>query len=153
TGDLGSFDEHGYLQIVDRKKRLLVLSTGMNVAPAPIERAINESAYISQSLDGGDKQQDIMASVNPEYESLSTSAEKQGIKIETKEELSKKPEVKELIEKESEKGTRFFTSYQRPKTIQIIGEEWTIDTGELTPKLSIITNIIEERYRDLISDL
>ena len=153
TGDLGRFDEHGYLQIVDRKKRLLVLSTGMNVAPAPIESAINESAYISQSLVVGDNQKYIIALVNPEYESLIPWAEKQGIKFETKEELSKKPEVKELIEKEIEKGTRFFTSYQRPKTIQIIGEEWTIDTGELTPKLSLKTNVIEERYRDLISDL
>src|SRR5699024_12529871 len=91
--------------------------------------------------------------VNPEYESLIPCDEKQRIKFETKEELSKKTEVKELIEKEIEKGTLFFTSYQRPKTIQIIGEEWTIDTGELTPKLSLKTNIIEERYRDLISDL
>src|SRR5699024_1531547 len=95
----------------------------------------------------------IIALVNPEYESLIPWAEKQGIKFETKEEVSKKPEEKELIEKEIEKGTRLFTSYQRQKTIQIIDEEWTIDTGKLTPKLSLKTNIIEERYRDLISDL
>src|SRR5699024_5190989 len=134
-------------------KRLLALSAGMNGAPVAIESDINESAYISQSLVVGDNQKYIIALVNPEYEPLIPWAENQGIKFETKEELSKKPEVKELIEKEIEKGTRFFTSYQRPKTIQIIGEEWTIDTGELTPKLSLKTNIIEERYRDLISDL
>src|SRR5699024_8109098 len=94
-----------------------------------------------------------IALVNPEYESLIPWAENQGIKFETKEALSKKPEVKELIQKENEKDTRFFTSYQRPKTIHIIGEEWTIDTGDLTQKLSIKTNINKERYRDLISDL
>src|SRR5699024_1228671 len=141
------------LQIVDRKKRLLVLSTGMNVAPAPIESAINESAYISQSLVVGDNQKYIIALVNPEYESLIPWAEKQGIKFETKEELSKKPEVKDLIEKEIATGTRSLTSYQRTKTIQIIGEEWTIDTGELRPKSSLRTNVIEGRYRDLISEL
>src|SRR5699024_210700 len=136
---------HGYLQIVDRKKRLLVLSTGMNVAPAPIESAINESAYISQSLVVGDNQKYIIALVNLEYEFLIPWAEKQGIKFETKEELSKKQEVKELMEKEIEKGTGFVTSYQRVKTIQIISEEWTSHTYEVTPKLSLKTNVIEER--------
>src|SRR5699024_12717464 len=106
-----------------------------------------------QSLVVGDNQKYIIALVNPEYESLIPWSVKQGIKFETKEELSKKSEVKELIEKEIEKGTRFFTSYQRPKTIQIIGEEWTIDTDELTPKLSHKSNEIKKRYRDLISDL
>src|SRR5690625_7047519 len=102
----------------------------MNVAPAPIESAINESAYISQSLVVGDNQKYIIALVNPEYESLIPWAEKQGVKFESKEALSEKPEVKALIEKEIEKGTRFFTSYKGPTTIQLIVEAGTIDTGE-----------------------
>src|SRR5699024_9611011 len=73
-----------------------------------IESAINESAYISQSLVVGDNQKYIIALVNPEYESLIPWAEKQGIKFETKEELSKKPEVKELIDR---KSTRLNSSH------------------------------------------
>src|SRR5699024_2575515 len=105
------------------------------------------------SLVVGDNQKYIIALVNPEYESLIPWAEKQGIKFESKEELSEKPEVKALIEKEIEKGTRFFTSYQRPKTIQIIGEEWTIVTVELIPILSLNTNVIDECYDYLINEL
>lgn len=152
TGDLGDFDEHGYLRILDRKKRLLVLSTGMNVAPAPIESAINESSFIGQSLVVGDNEKYIMALINPEYEVLVPWAEKQGIKFDKKEDLSELPEVKKLLEKEIEKTTEFFTSYQRPKEIIIIGDEWTIDTGELTPKMSLKTNVIEERYKELIEE-
>src|SRR5690625_1248075 len=70
TGDIGEFDEEGYLKIIDRKKRILVLSTGMNVAPQPIENAINESAYIAQSLVIGDNRNYVLTIINPEFESL-----------------------------------------------------------------------------------
>ena len=150
TGDIGDFDEHGYLRILDRKKRLLVLSTGMNVAPAPIESAINESPYIGQSLVVGDNEKYILALVNPEYEALTEWATKRGLKYESNEALSQLPEVKAMFEEEITKRTKRFTNYSRPKKIIVIGKEWTIDTGELTPKLSLKTNVIEDRYADVI---
>ena len=150
TGDIGDFDEHGYLRILDRKKRLLVLSTGMNVAPAPIESAINESPYIGQSLVVGDNEKYILALVNPEYEALTEWATKRGLKYESNEALSQLPEVKAMFEEEINKRTKRFTNYSRPKKIIVIGKEWTIDTGELTPKMSLKTNIIEDRYAAVI---
>lgn len=150
TGDIGDFDEYGYLRILDRKKRLLVLSTGMNVAPAPIESAINESPYIGQSLVVGDNEKYILALVNPEYEALTEWATKRGLNYESNEALSQLPEVKAMFEEEISKRTKRFTNYSRPKKIIVIGKEWTIDTGELTPKLSLKTNVIEDRYADVI---
>lgn len=153
TGDVGELDSTGYLKIIDRKKRLLVLSTGMNVAPQPIENAINESAYISQSLVIGDNRKYVLCLINPEYESLIPWAKQNGITASTKEELSQHSKVKQMLEKEVRKLTGKFTNYAQPKKVIVIGEEWTIDGGELTPKLSLKTNIIEERYKTLIENI
>ncbi len=150
TGDVGDFDKNGYLRILDRKKRILVLSTGMNVAPAPIESSINESSYIGQSLVVGDNEKYVLALINPEYEALTEWANKRNLKYNTKEELSQLPEVQALYENEVDQLTNRFSSYAKPKKIIIIGEEWTIDTGELTPKMSLKTKVMEERYAELI---
>lgn len=152
TGDIGDFDEHGYLRILDRKKRIIVLSTGMNVAPAPIESAINECSYIGQSLIVGDNEKFILALINPEYEALHEWARKENLNYNTNEELSQLPEVKAMYEKEIHRLTQRFSNYSQPKEIIVIGEEWTIDTGELTPKMSLKTNIIEDRYAELIKN-
>src|SRR5690606_37434444 len=103
TGDIGELDEDGYLKIIDRKKRLLVLSTGMNVAPQPIENAINESGYISQSLVIGDNRKYVICLVNPDYENLIPWANKNGITVRTREEISQHHLVKELLENEVRK--------------------------------------------------
>lgn len=150
TGDVGSFDEDGYLKIVDRKKRLLILSTGMNVAPAPIESSINESVYISQSLVIGDNRKYVICLVNPEYETLIPWAKKKGMNIDVKKEMCEEPSIQKLLNQEVSRLTKNFTNYNRPKKVIIISDIWSIDSGELTPKLSLKTNIIEERYKDII---
>src|SRR5699024_9013112 len=151
TGDVGELDEDGYLKIIDRKKRLLVLSTGMNVAPAPIESSINESVYISQSFVVGDNEKFVIALVNPEYETLIPWAKKKGISTKDKAVLCRDPVIQKLLNKEVGRLTKHFTNYAQPKKVVIIDEVWSIDTGELTPKLSLRTNVLEERYAEIIS--
>lgn len=150
TGDIGEFDEEGYLKILDRKKRILVLSTGMNVAPQPIENAINESAYIAQSLIIGEDRNYILSIINPEFEGLFDWAKREGIKESDPEKLCKHPKVKEMLEQEVYRLTKQFTNYSQPKKVIIASDEWTIEGGELTPKLSLRANIVEEKYADLI---
>lgn len=152
TGDVGDFDEEGYLKIIDRKKRLLILSTGMNVAPAPIESAINESLYINQSLVVGDNKKYVITLINPEYETLIPWAKRKGIDTTDKKALSHDPAVQKLLNKEVSKFTKKFTSYSQPKKVVIIDDVWSIDTGELTPKLSLKTNVLEDRYAEIIEE-
>lgn len=150
TGDIGQFDEEGYLKILDRKKRILVLSTGMNVAPQPIENAINESAYIAQSLIIGEDRNYILAVINPEFESLVEWAKRKGIKETDYHQLCANPKVKAMLEQEVFRLTERFTNYSQPKKVIIASDEWTIEAGELTPKLSLRANVVEEKYADLI---
>lgn len=153
TGDVGELDEEGYLKIIDRKKRLLILSTGMNVAPAPIESKINESIFIAQTLILGDNQKYVTALINLDYETLIPWAQKQGINTENKEALSRDPLVQKLINDDIVELTKEFTNYAKPKRVTLISDEWSVDSGELTPKLSLKTNIIKKQYEQEIKEM
>lgn len=150
TGDIGKWVDDGYLKIIDRKKRILVLSTGKNVAPQPIESAINESSFIEQSLVVGDNRKFIMCLVNPDYENLLPWAKEKGVRSETLEEICEYKVIRDLLEQEVGDRTAKFANFEQPKKIVIISEPWTIDSGELTPKLSLRINVIQEKYKDLI---
>lgn len=147
TGDIGQVDEENYLKILDRKKRILVLSTGKNVAPQPLESAINESKYIHQSVIFGDQQKYIICLVNPDYEELVPWVKHKGLEIPSFEELCLNPIIQHLYETEVQRLTSGFAKFEHPKKVIIISEPWTIEGGELTPKLSIRMKEIEEKYK------
>ncbi|AXF56871.1 AMP-dependent synthetase/ligase [Salicibibacter kimchii] len=152
TGDIGSLDEDGYLKIVDRKKRVLVLSTGKNVAPAPIESAINESRYIEFAAVIGDGRKYVSALVTPDMENLLPWAKEQGIQTESRAELCERDDVQKLLKDEVAHLTASYADYETPSKVVVIGDEWTVDSGELTPKLSLRMKNIEEKYSDLIAE-
>jgi len=153
TGDIGEFDEDGYLKIIDRKKHLLVLSTGKNVAPAPIENAINESRFIENTVIIGDKRKFVIALIAPDYENLVPWAQKQGIQTESKRELCRHSDVVNLLHGEVGRLTRSFANFEQPKKIVIIDDEWTVESGELTPKLSVRMNTVQDKYGELIEEI
>lgn len=152
TGDIGELDDENYLKIIDRKKRILVLSTGKNVAPQLLENAINESSFIEQSILIGDKKKYTISLVNPDFENLLPWAERNGIKSESKAEICQHNIVKDLFQNEVERHTKSFADFEKPKKVVIIGEEWTVETGELTPKLSMRVKVIESKYKQLIEE-
>src|SRR5699024_471992 len=80
TGDIVTLDEDGYLNIIDRKKRIIVLSTGKTVAPQPIENAMDESDFIGNSIVFGEKQKYIICLVNPDFENLQIWTNRKNIK-------------------------------------------------------------------------
>ncbi|MDC3414563.1 long-chain fatty acid--CoA ligase [Aquibacillus sp. 3ASR75-11] len=150
TGDIGELDEDHYLKIIDRKKRIIVLSTGKNVAPQLIENAINESSYVEQSVLIGDHRKYIICLLNPNFEKLLWWAERNGVKSESLEEICQHPSVRDLFKIEIERQTEPFAKFEKPKKVAIIGEEWTVESGELTPKLSTRVKVIENKYKQLI---
>jgi long-chain acyl-CoA synthetase len=153
TGDLGEWDEEGYLRIIDRKKNLIVLSTGKKLAPQPIENAINNSPYIEQSALVGNGRKYVVALVVPDFELLIPWARNKGLPTDSCEELVRHPAVTELLQQEVKRLTSSFAPFEQPKKVWVAENEWTVESGELTPTLKVRMREIEKKYRDVIDRL
>ncbi len=149
TGDIGEFDEAGYLRVTDRAKNLMVLSTGKNVAPQPIEVALAAAQHISQAVLLGDGRKYVSALVVPDYETvrktLATDA--------PDEELAEDDRVRELVQEDIEAATEEFVSYERPKRFALLPRELNQEAGELTPTLKVRLGPVKERYGEVIEKL
>ena len=149
TGDIGSFDEDGYLTVTDRLKSLIVLSTGKNVAPQPIESALVTAPHISQAVVVGEGRKYVSALVVPDYRAVRATLGVGG----TDEELAGDGRVQRLIEREVEKATRGFADYERPKKVALLPRELSQEAGELTPTLKVKTRVVQRRYGGYIERL
>ncbi|MFA4920889.1 MAG: long-chain fatty acid--CoA ligase [Candidatus Neomarinimicrobiota bacterium] len=153
TGDIGHFDEDGFLFITDRKKNILITAGGKNVAPQPIEDAIKLSPYISEAVLFGDRRSYVVALVTLDQLVIKKWAENQHLPFEDYAEFIKRPELQALIEAEIEKQTAHFSRFEKVKKFRIITSDFTIETGELTPSLKVRKKIIADKYVDLVNEM
>ena len=153
TGDIGEFDNEDYLKITDRKKSIIVTSAGKNIAPAPLENALATSTYIEQVMVIGDKRNFISAVVVPAIEPISAYLESEGKSISSPQAMIDHPLVVELINNEVSRLMENFSNYERVKKILLLAEPFSIERGELTPKLSIVRKVVLENYSDEIDNL
>lgn len=153
TGDIGVFDADGFLIITDRKKHLFKTSGGKYVAPAPIENMFLGSKYIEQFVLIGDRRMFLSALIVPDFEALKEYADAHRISYDNPEELTKLKQVYELLEKDLAQFQKKLANFERVRKFTILDKPFSIETGELTPKLSVKRKVIEERYRDLIEDM
>lgn len=149
TGDVGTLDDEGYLSITDRLKNLLVLSTGKNVAPQPVEAALATAPHISQAVVLGDGRKFVSALIVPDYDAVRKSLGSD----DSDEELSKHEKAKELVERDIEEAGRQFADYERPKKFELLSRELSQEEGELTPTLKVKNRVVRERYDDEIKSL
>lgn len=149
TGDIGEFDEAGYLKITDRAKNLIVLSTGKNVAPQPIETALVATQHISQSVVLGDGRKYVSALIVPDYEAVRRSLDTDI----PDERLCEEERVRSLVEKDVEAATKGFADYERPKRFAILPREFSQEEGELTPTLKVKLRVVREHYAEVIERL
>ena len=150
TGDIGHFDEEGFLVITDRKKDIIVTSGGKNVAPQPIEGILNLNPYISTALVIGDSRKFISALVVPDFEKLEEYAKQNNISFEDHCDLVKKEEIVRFIQEQVDRSAPNLASYEKVKKIALLDKEFEIEKGEITPTLKVKRNIVEEKYRGLI---
>jgi long-chain acyl-CoA synthetase len=153
TGDIGRFDEDGFLIITDRKKDIIVTSGGKNVAPQPIESLIQASPYIAGAVVVGSSRKFISALVVPDYEKLEKIARARGWRSEDRAGLSRSPEAAAFLLDEVNRMTPDLASYERIKKIAVLDRDFEIDAGEVTPTLKIRRNIVEKKYAALIDAL
>ncbi len=152
TGDIGQLDEDGYLRIIDRKKRILVLSTGKNIAPQPVENALHQSPYIENAVLVGQNKKYVIALLAPDFTNLKEWCRHKGIHGSPQELLSNK-QIQALLTREVTKYTKKFAQYEQPKKLLFVNKEWTVETGELTPSLKVRYAEVEKKYKAAIDHL
>ncbi|HEY0784080.1 MAG TPA: hypothetical protein VGE98_16600 [Thermoanaerobaculia bacterium] len=153
TGDIGELDGDGFLRITDRKKELIVNAYGKNVAPAPIENSLKASRYIGQAVVIGDRRKFLSALLVPELDTLKAWAEKQGIATADKEKLLADPKVRALFAHEVEQVNGNLASFEQIVAWDLLPNEFTLETGELTPTQKVKRRVINQKYGDVIDRL
>jgi long-chain acyl-CoA synthetase len=146
TGDIGMFDDEGFLVITDRKKNILVTAGGKNVAPQPIENRLITSPYIEQAMLIGDRRRFCSAIIVPDREALENWAREQSLNFNSYEDLLSLPEVSDLISAENERLTIDFATFEKVKKFVLVPEPFSQDGGELTPTLKVKRRVVEEKF-------
>jgi long-chain acyl-CoA synthetase len=152
TGDIGRLED-GFLRITDRKKDIIVTAGGKNIAPQPIENAVKTSKYVSQAVMIGDKRKFPALLIVPEWDALEKWAKIKNLSYGSRRALLDLPITHAKIEKEVRAKLAGLASFETPKKIGILEHEFSIERGELTPKLSVKRKVVDERYKDVIDGL
>lgn len=147
TGDIGTFDEEGFLVITDRKKHLFVSSGGKNIAPQPIESLFLESKYIDQFVLIGDGRMYLTALIIPDFESLKEIALEQKLAHLSEEELVTRESIIRHFDTEIARMQVDLAPYERIRRFTLLPTPFTIESGELTPTMKVRRKVVHEKYK------
>jgi long-chain acyl-CoA synthetase len=150
TGDIGVWVADKYLKITDRKKELFKTSGGKYVAPQPIENKLKESPFIEQVIVVGADQKFVGALIVPSYNTLKEWMSEKQIPYTTNEAAIHEPKVLALYRELVESFNGFFNHVEQIKKFELMTNEWSIDTGEMTPKMSLKRKVIMEKYKGAV---
>lgn len=159
TGDIGVFDNEGYLRITDRKKHLFISSGGKNIAPGPIENTISSSRFIDQIMLIGDQRPFITALIVPDFDVLKEVAEMQGMTVPDLRDPEARAAFLDLeaielsIEGDIKRLQRDLSAFERVRRFELLAEPFTVENGMLTPTLKVKRKVVEERYKELIEGM
>lgn len=145
TGDIGALSADGFLSITGRKKEMLVLSTGKNVAPVPIEQELETNRFIAQALVYGDNQKHISALIVPDFDELRRWAEERGVTYHFPSILEHQ-DVKTLYKKEIASQLNHLPEIEQIRDFRLIAEEFTQENDLLTPTLKLKRKNIFGRF-------
>ena len=152
TGDVGHIDADGYLYITDRKKDILVLANGKNVAPQPIENMLKQSELVQEAVVYGDGMSAPVALIVPNIDALRAFAKQEGIEADG-DALLNHDAVQKQFRQELERVNRELADFQRVKGFRLISKPFSIETGELTPTLKVKRRVVAEKYAHLLQEM
>ena len=150
TGDIGLVVDNKFLKITDRKKELFKTSGGKYVAPLPIENKLKESIYIEQLMVVGADRKFVGGLIVPSFANLYDWCRKNNVPELSNAELIRHPKVGALFKDLIESFNKYFNHVEQVKKFELLPNDWTIDTGELTPKLSLKRKVIMAKYAEAI---
>ncbi|MFD4689702.1 AMP-dependent synthetase/ligase [Streptomyces sp. NPDC058463] len=152
TGDIGRIDDDGYLWLTDRKKEMIITSTGKNVSPALVENTLKEHPLIGQALVHGDGRSYLVALLVLDPEMAPAWAAARGIDG-SPAAYADHPAVREEIARAVEAANARLNRTEQIKRYRLLSQEWGPDTGELTPSLKLRRRVIREQYGDVLDAL
>jgi long-chain acyl-CoA synthetase len=153
TGDIAHLDGDGFLFITDRKKELLKTSGGKMVAPQPIENKLKNNVLVAQAALVGDKHKYISALISPNFVALEEWARHRGIHHQSRANLVSDGRIVALYSDIVREVNGTLANFETLKRFRVVAEEWTQETGELTPSMKLKRRVLTERYAAVIAEL
>ena len=153
SGDIGELDDDGYLNIVDRKKELIITAGGKNISPANLEAALKVFPLIGQACVIGDGRPFVSALVVLDPEVAPMWAKQQGIEESALAALAEHPKVIAEVERSVAEANLQFSKVEQVKKVRVLGEEWIPDSEELTPTMKLKRRGVHTKYADEIEAL
>jgi long-chain acyl-CoA synthetase len=151
-------DENGkapgrFLKITDRKKELFKTSGGKYVAPLAIENKLKESMFVEQVMVVGAEKKFVGALIIPSFSNLKDWARQNGINDSDNAALLRNRKVIEMYTDLVESFNKYFNPVEQIKKFELLPNEWSVETGEMTPKLSLKRKVVMEKFRDTVERL
>jgi long-chain acyl-CoA synthetase len=153
TGDVARLDDGGFLYITDRKKELLKTSGGKLVAPQPIENKLKTNLLVAQAALVGDRHKFISALLSPNFQALEEWARHHGVHFDNRDELVADSRVLALYAEIVREVNGSLANFETLKRFRVVADEWSQETGELTPSMKLKRRVITERYASVIDAL
>ncbi|MFO0916168.1 MAG: AMP-dependent synthetase/ligase [Pirellulales bacterium] len=153
TGDYGSIDEDGFVYITGRKKELIVTSIGKNIAPVQLEALIGEDPLVHQVMIVGDNRNYLTALIVPTADPLRAQIISRQIAVTSKEEALVHPQVVGIYQELVDRQLSQLAPHEQVRKVALVGRPFTIEQGELTPKMSLRRAVILENFADVIERL
>ncbi len=153
TGDVGELVDGKFLKITDRIKEIFKLSGGKFVAPQPIENKMKESLFIEQIMVIGENRNFTAALVIPNFKFIKYWAKKKELNLFTKKEIVNSADIKNRIWEDVSHYNERFGKIQQIKKFALIEDEWSVETGELTPTSKLKRRIIRDKYQNLFEKI
>ncbi len=153
TGDIGQINADGYLRITDRKKEIFKLSAGKYIAPQVLENRFKESSFIGNIMVVGENEKFASALVSPDFNRLQAWAQKHNIPYSTHTDLVNNAQVKKRIMIEVNAINEKLAQHEQLKRIQLVPDEWSTATGELSQTMKLKRRVILKKYEKEIKDI
>ncbi len=150
TGDIGELDADGFLTITDRKKDIIVTAGGKNVAPQNLENALKTESIISQAMIYGDKRKFLSVLITVQEETARKIAEQKGIAFRDYTDLVSKSEIRVEVQAALDRLNATLPSYETIKKFAILPQDFSQESGELTPTLKVKRKFCSQKYRAIL---
>ena len=153
TGDIGTVDDDGFYSVVDRKKELIITSAGKNIAPSNIENYLKESPIVGHAMALGDGQSYVVAILTLDGEIAPVVAARLGVEFTDLADLSAKPEIRAMAQAAVDKANERLSRPEQVKAWELLPDEWTAESEELTPTLKLKRRVVKTKYADVVDKL